>query len=102
MVNRAHMRAHPKFPRLYHAGVRFKREPKGVETFVDAATCNWQGHGDCAHLAAWRAAELIERDHEPATLMIRWRRRRYPKLFHVVVRRADQSIEDPSRKLGMK
>lgn len=101
MVNRAELRRCPHFPRLFSSGVRFRREPRGVETFVDARTCLAQGHGDCAHLGAWRVAELVERDGEPAKLKIIWPLKRRPKLFHVVVRRGDGSVEDTSRLLGM-
>lgn len=89
-------------PPIYKAGVRWKAEPKGVESFVDAVTVWEKGHGDCAHLAAWRLAELLERG-EKAGIHIYWRAKRKgkPRLYHVCVRRQDGSIEDPSRKLGM-
>lgn len=101
MVNRAELRRNPRFPLLFSSGVRFRRERRGVETFVDARTCLAKRHGDCAHLVAWRVAELIERDHEPAKLRIIWPLRRHPKLFHVVTRRGDGSVEDTSKLLGM-
>jgi hypothetical protein len=88
-------------PPLYKSGVRFRREPKGVETFRDAKDVWARGHGDCAHLAAWRCGEL-QAMGEAARLRIKWGwRRGNPRLFHVLVRRADGRIEDPSRKLGM-
>ncbi len=82
---------------LYQSGVRFKAEPPGVETFVDALTCKKVGHGDCAHLACWRCAECQQAD-ERASLRIKWK---HPS-YHVQVRRANGSIEDPSRLLGMR
>lgn len=87
-------------PPLYQSGVRFRREPPGVETFRDAVTTYRAGHGDCAHLVAWRVAELREAG-EPATIRIYWKPTPSGRLFHVQVRRADGRIEDPSRKLGM-
>ena len=82
---------------LYRSGVRFQEEPKGIETFVDALTCKRRGHGDCAHLAAWRCAEL-QNAGEKADLRIKWK---HP-VYHVQVRRQNRRIEDPSRALGMR
>jgi hypothetical protein len=88
-------------PPLYKSGVRFRREPKGVETFRDATDVWARGHGDCAHLAAWRAGEL-QAMGEKAQLRVKWGwRKGRPRLFHVQVRRANGTVEDPSRKLGM-
>ena len=106
-VNCGLIRRHKVSP-LYQSGVRFREEPRGVETFVDALTCERKGHGDCAHLAAWRCAEYRSIG-VPAEIRIRWR---HP-VYHVVVRlphgrfpRAKRDrygvwIEDPSAELGM-
>jgi hypothetical protein len=85
-VNRLHVRAR-RVPLLYKSGVRFKVEPPGVETFVDAVTCYQARAGDCAHLATWRCAELQERGIN-AALRISWRTnvKRNDRLFHVTVR----------------
>jgi len=49
-------------------------------------------------LACWRAAEL--RQHgERARVLVKQVK---PRLFHVVVLRQDGTIEDPSKRLGMK
>lgn len=88
-------------PSIYKAGVRYKREPKRVEDDFE----RWKkisqilrdGHGDCEDLACAIVAErrikkiravpwLIKRNHT----------------WHVVVKYPDGSIEDPSRKLGMR
>lgn len=82
-----------RVPPLYQSGVHFRPEPKGVETFRDAANTLRMGHGDCAHLAAWRCADLIAAG-EPALLAVSWPRGL--RRFHVVVRRADGRLEDPS------
>jgi hypothetical protein len=57
------------------------------------------------HVACWRVAELRERG-EKARVAFTWRTGKKPdgvtfKLFHVIVRRGDGKLEDPSRKLGM-
>lgn len=101
MVNRITLKADPSIPPLYKAGVVYKREPKGQETFNDVTVIKHFGFGDCAHLAAWRVAEL-QNAGENATLRIAWKvTRRGKRLFHVQVRRADGRIEDPSKLLGM-
>lgn len=90
-------------PPLYRSGVRFRKEPKGRESFRDASVVLKRGHGDCAHLAPWRCGEL-RANGENAGLRVKWscpawKRKR---LFHVQVRREDGRIEDPSRRLGMR
>jgi hypothetical protein len=39
---------------------------------------------------------------ERANLRVSWAKQGSVRLFHITVRRADGSIEDPSRVLGMK
>lgn len=99
----------PSLPDIYRAGVRFQPEPKGYESFVDMYEVMRAGHGDCAHLAAWRCAELIVRHGIPASLIVLWMRDPKTKLrvFHVIVRRPvslryPYGLEDPSAKLGMR
>lgn len=102
MVNRIALKSDKRIPPLYRAGVRYIREPQGVETFRDLYMVILNRGGDCAHLAAWRVAELQEAG-ENASLRIQWKvTRRGPRLFHVLVRRGNGSIEDPSKLLGMK
>lgn len=98
-------------PPMYRANVLYRREPKGEETFVDAMTVYRRGHGDCAHLAAWRVAELQEalaraiREGKASAgarmPSLRLYMRPKHKTVHVQVRHSDGRIEDPSRFLGM-
>lgn len=124
MVNIETFKVHP-FPPLYKSGVRFQNEPEGVEEFCDAWIVRQRGHGDCAHLCAWRIAELRLQGIR-ATIRISWMPRRDgKKLFHVLVRLPsptafrhgkhcricwaprqewnpnDLTVEDPSHLLGM-
>ena len=102
-LNRVQLRAR-EVPPLYKSGVRYKSEPPGTETIRDALTTYRLRFGDCAHLAAWRVAELREAG-EQAWIRIQSKpSRRKPglRIYHVVVRRANGSIEDPSRLLGMR
>jgi hypothetical protein len=99
----------PSLPDIYKSGVRFRAEPKGYESFVDLHETLRAGYGDCAHLAAWRCAELRVRKGVPASLRVIWQHDPKSKLrvFHVLVRRPPcraypLGIEDPSLKLGMR
>lgn len=101
-------------PRIYESGVRYKEEPsrhallsfqgsgkQRVEEFAAIPAILQRGWGDCDDLAPWRCAEL-RMQGEKAKLRVQWRRQANgSKLYHIVVRRADGSIEDPSRLLGM-
>lgn len=102
IVNRSHLHAFPGTPRLYQSGVRYRLEPPGTEDVADIEVLLDRGWGDCAQLCAWRVAELRVLG-EPAKIRIQWKvRPDGKKLFHVLVRRADGRIEDPSTILGMK
>ena len=97
------MQLHP-LPLLYEAGVHYAREPMcrtdGVERmceeFVTAPEVLRRGFGDCDDLGCYRAAELRMQGEKANAFA-----RRSPAGWHVVVRRADGSIEDPSARLGM-
>ncbi len=93
-----------QLPPVYKAGVRYRRE-KCVDVECSQRFEDWQvpsvvmqlGWGDCEDLAAWRAAEL-RLQGEKARAVPRSVR---PGLVHIVVRRGNGKIEDPSRILGM-
>ena len=103
MVDRLYLRMHPNTPRLYRAGVRYQEEPDdGIEEFASIPAIYARGWGDCDDLAPARVAELREQG-EKATIRVQWRASpNGHKLYHVLVRRGDGSIEDPSAILGMK
>lgn len=88
-------------PPLYESGVVYKKERMRRENWQDIPTTLRKGHGDCEDLTAWRVA-VLRYNGEAASPFIE----EYPThngvYYHVVVRRADGSIEDPSRALGMK
>lgn len=91
-------------PALYSARIRYKREPwDNVEEFADILTVLRRGWGDCDDLGAWRVAELQEAGEEGADIRVYWREKipGRPRTMHVQVRRADGTIEDPSRYLGL-
>jgi len=86
-----------KFPPLYQSGVRYKREPRDVWRHIgDVMASGW---GDCEDLAAARAAELrVSGEDENARVGVY---QSGPRRFHAIVIRGDETMEDPSRKLGM-
>lgn len=97
------LRARP-LPPIYNSGVRYAREPmchtEGVdrvcEEFLTAHEVFARRTGDCDDLAPWFASECRLRG-EPARAFPR----RSAVGWHIVVQRADGSIEDPSARLGM-
>ena len=101
----AYLRLHPSTPSLYASGVRYRREspPPGglraVETWRTIPAVLAAGAGDCEDLACWRAAELRARGERARAWAVR--SNTAGVLWHVVVRRENGSMEDPSRRLGM-
>lgn len=113
LIDQMYLRAH-RVPPLYRSGVRYMEEPANeatlggalpqrIEEFAAIPAVIERGWGDCDDLSPWRCAELREHG-EPAKIRIQWKRHPQTgqKLFHIVVRRADGSIEDPSLLLGMR
>ena len=84
-------------PPLYHAGVRYQREPPGREDWFTAVKCFRKKHGDCEDLSAYLAASyrLVGIEARAVVRQVR------PGLKHVTVRLPDGTIEDPSKRLGM-
>lgn len=112
-------------PPLYRSGVKYREEPLGLmrfkpvnsaglidnqhaqnllgplEEFAAIPVIYDRGWGDCDDLAPWRCAELRNYG-EKAKIRIQWKRMRNGhKLFHIVVRRENGMVEDPSKILGM-
>jgi hypothetical protein len=101
--NSIYLASNPKTPLLYASGVRYQREPRGQEEWQDIPTIMKLQRGDCEDLAAWRAAELRTRGVF-AKGHLKWYHSRSAlvTLYHVVVKLPDGSIDDPSKRLGMK
>lgn len=100
--------ARPSTPLLYDAGVRYIAEdrPWELNLWSSIPEVIAQGGSHCVGLTAWRVAELRTRFHEdarPAILEFREMQEGVGELqeFHFIVKRADGSLEDPSRLLGM-
>jgi hypothetical protein len=97
-LNVAALQRH-RLPSLYRSGVRYVQERRGLDDWLQAPEVYRRRKGDCEDLGAWRAAEL-QLGGEPGAFAdcrpVPGRRR-----WHTFVRRADGTIEDPSRILGM-
>jgi len=102
-VNCSYLRRFPETASLYASGVRYRKEAPGKEEWQDIPTVLKQGFGDCEDLACFRAAELTVREGVPAVPSLKWQRipSKNMVLYHILVERADGSIEDPSKQLGM-
>lgn len=94
-----------KFAALYDSGVYYKAEPPGYEDWLDIPTLYATGFGDCEDMACARTAELREEEGVPAAPCIKFKDfkvdGRLITLIHVLVLRPDDSLEDPSKVLGM-
>ena len=100
--NVLYLESHPMTPKLYASRVRYKQE-SASEDWRDIPTILKDGIGDCEDLASWRVAEL-RMQGVAAKCYLRWyiNAGNGITLYHVIVRLPDGSLEDPSKKLGMK
>jgi hypothetical protein len=80
-------------PRLYESAVRYAKP--GKLRWYTVADLYDLLEGDCKDLAAARVAELRYFEGEDATAFVYLTRRAHR--YHAVVRRADGTLEDPSR-----
>lgn len=92
-----------RLPPLYESGIRYRREfclapgvPETCERWLSARQLYTEKFGDCDDIATYRAAEL-QLQGETAVAFPR----RSPAGWHILVRRGDGSVEDPSKVLGM-
>jgi hypothetical protein len=93
-----------RLPPLYKSGIVYARETTAGGIPGHPKTENWQtypamlksGVADCEDLSSVLVGQLREAG-EPANIRLTKKR----NVWHVTVRRADGSVEDPSRKLGM-
>lgn len=106
-ANVVYLRFHPKTPKIYQSGVRYHEE------LAECRTCpipeDWKsipyilhdGEGDCEDLACWRVAELLMAG-EQAQPTFTHRLIGNRLMYHILVKRQNGTIEDPSAKLGMR
>lgn len=99
-LDAAFLRFNPDTPPLYRSGVRYHREPRGYEQWLQIPCVLAQRWGDCEDLAAWRVAEL-RKDGIDAWPCFQWRKLQTALVYHIVVCLPNGLVEDPSRILGM-
>lgn len=100
LENTEYLRENPSTPPLYKAGVKYLREKPGSDNWQDIPRTLELRSGDCEDLAAWRTAELNAAGESAHCELIHFVEEGIT-FFHVVVRRADGTKEDPSNILGM-
>lgn len=97
-------------PPLYESGIKFRHEPAGqtFEEWADPLTVLARGYGDCDDLIIYRLAELLAVGERATVQVMRElaekgpgdpRAARGTGRYHVAVRRADGTEEDPSKVL---
>lgn len=116
-----YLRLHRDTPRIYQSGVVYEREPlpKEIEQMYPQCVtpckapvhpeewksipfCIKDGYADCEDLASWACAERIVFDGMTGVNTdFSWRKIGSMIVYHIFVRHADGSIEDPSARLGM-
>lgn len=103
------LRANPSAPPLYRSGLRYVEDIEDPRWYSAPETLA-RGHLDCADAACWRAAELRVRGYQPQAHAFAVSFPLPPEkgghgpddvLFHILVRRGDGRVEDPSCALGM-
>lgn len=99
-VNREYLKLYPATPDLYKANVRYTRE-KGTEDWSSIKVGLRTLKMDCEDLGCWRVAELRERHREFARPFVKFKNVEGFMHYHIQVERANGTIEDPSRILGM-
>lgn len=94
-LNLLYLKSHPKSPLLFDSGIRYKREPRGVESWQTYEQMLVSKQGDCEDLASARVAEIRFRGlyAEPWPVCNN-------RLWHVYVK-TSKGLEDPSKRLGM-
>lgn len=86
-------------PDLYGSGIRYREDGKhgsGTERFFNPWQVAARGHGDCNDLVLYRLTELKARGEAPELEPDHTRSTWVGGDIHVLVRRADGSLEDPS------
>jgi hypothetical protein len=101
LANRAYYRDFPNTPSVYDSGVTYVFNS---DHWQDIPTMLASGEGDCKDFTAWRVAELRSKG-ERACVHVTNRLLTSPdgtvQMYHVLVRRENGMLEDPSRMLGM-
>jgi hypothetical protein len=110
-VDVSYLRRRLDAPWLYGSGVRYVEKVPCIDGSCECwqdVQLTWQSKaGNCKELSSWRIAELLVRRNEHASHVLSLQTTdlgggQTLHTYHVRVRRADGSIEDPSVRLGMR
>lgn len=107
LADTLYLQQNPDTPGVYEAGLRYEAEEIGRDDWRDIPSILDHKGGDCEDLACYRVAELRLRRGEAgakpyvSSKVVRSRRYGTFTLYHIRVQRADGTIEDPSKDLGM-
>jgi hypothetical protein len=95
--NAAYLTLQPRLPDIYATSIFYKSEPPGEENWLTYPVLLAIGFGDCEDLACARVAKLRQQGERKAKPYL------YNKgsLWHVMLKRQDGTVEDPSAALGM-
>ena len=93
-ASRKQWREHPEWRPLYETKIRYQRQPP-PERWQTSAETRAKGNADCDQMVVDRIAELRERRGELAAVPYVYQTG--SNSWHAQVRRADGTIEDPSR-----
>lgn len=95
------LRRDRSIPHPYKSGVRYHREPKGVENWLGVRRLRKKKRGDCEDLAAYLAAWYrVRKGIHARAILIRFRKGK-KVWYHAVVMLPNRRIVDPSKALGM-
>ncbi len=106
LADTLYLQANPQTPGVYESNLVYEPEEIGRDDWRDIPSVLDHKGGDCEDLACYRVAELRHRNGEAAEAYVTWKlvkSKRYGTftLYHIRVKRADGTIEDPSKVLGM-
>lgn len=95
-----YLHQYPQTIGIYRAGVMYRSEGMGIESWKSIPILLQDGFGDCEDLACWLAAQYRVRGIGAIPF---WTKKQYGRMtiYHIRVRLPDGTIEDPSKKLGM-
>lgn len=88
-------------PPLYQSGVSYAKQNPRACAFRSPSDVKKRKAGDCKQLVLWRLAELANAG-EKGTPRVIWLNNKTGLQAHILIRRADGNLEDPSVILGMK
>ncbi len=89
----------PPVTQAIKEGLRWRREPPGLESFDPPSVAYPRRWGDCDDLAPWRAADLRVSGEDRGAKAIAVPSG--PQRWHAIVQRSDGTREDPSLWAGM-